>query len=235
MTINEELKNEFETKMKKFINSKSHGVLYDLSYVIDQVHNLYCMIAELKKEELLEMLTEDEKITEFPAKDEDNDIEEPIENVESEETTEEQEIIKEDPNKISTEIFDKILSGENVNLSDDPSLYGIEDKSVSDIMKEELNNWGLDEDYLGCKFILRLVECAENADIKPDNNYEEICKKVSDYCSCIADAAQFKRAITFIRKKADFSKSDYLSILKVLEPSKINNEVLLKNIIELCY
>ena len=49
------------------------------------------------------------------------------------------------------------------------------------------------------------------------------------------DPNYIKRNITFIRKKADFSKSKYLTILSKIPAAELNNEFLLRNILELCY
>lgn len=230
MTINDEFKKEFEEQLKKFKANKSHGIITDLSYAINQIHNLYYMINDISKDEF-EKIWKKEVSNAVKFTEENNNEPAPVENIEEINNSKIEEV-SEDADE---SIIDKILNGENVDFTVDPSLEGIEDKSVSDIVKEELANWGLNTEYVACKYILELVEIAEKADIKPDDSYEDICKKAVEFCPSVPNEAQFKRSITFIKNKADFSKADYLSILKVLDRKSIDNKVILKNIIELCY
>lgn len=123
-------------------------------------------------------------------------------------------------------LTDKILEeGIDPNLYDDD-----EDITIENVMEEEFKAWGLDVHYAGCKFIFKMVNIAEEHNLTRETPYDVIANIVSP-----EDPSLFKRSITFIRKKADFSKSEYLSILSKLPDDEITNIVLLQNILDLCY
>ena len=123
-------------------------------------------------------------------------------------------------------LTDKVLEeGIDPNLYDDD-----EDITIEDVMTEEFKAWGLDVNYVGCKFIFDMINIAEAYNLTRETPYDVIANVVSP-----EDPSLFKRSITFIRKKADFSKSEYLSILSKLPDDEITNIVLLQNILDLCY
>ena len=123
-------------------------------------------------------------------------------------------------------LTDKVLEeGIDPNLYDDD-----EDVTIEDVMTEEFKAWGLDVDYVGCKFIFKMINIAEAHNLTRETPYDVIANVVSP-----EDPSLFKRSITFIRKKADFSKSEYLSILSKLPDDEITNIVLLQNILDLCH
>ena len=123
-------------------------------------------------------------------------------------------------------LTDKVLEeGIDPNLYDDD-----EDITIEDVMTEEFKAWGLDVNYVGCKFIFEMINIAEAYNLTRETPYDVIANVVSP-----EDPSLFKRSITFIRKKADFSKSEYLSILSKLPDDEITNIVLLQNILDLCY
>ena len=123
-------------------------------------------------------------------------------------------------------LTDKVLEeGIDPNLYDDD-----EDITIEDAMTEEFKAWGLDVDYVGCKFIFEMINIAEAHNLTRETPYDVIANVVSP-----EDPSLFKRIITFIRKKADFSKSEYLSILSKLPDDEITNIVLLQNILDLCH
>ena len=124
-----------------------------------------------------------------------------------------------------------ILTDKVLEEGIDPNLYGDdEDITIEDVMTEEFKAWGLDVNYVGCKFIFEMINIAEAYNLTRETPYDVIANVVSP-----EDPSLFKRSITFIRKKADFSKSEYLSILSKLPDDEITNIVLLLNILDLCY
>lgn len=146
---------------------------------------------------------------------------------ETEDSDVEEIVIEEgDERSILDILTDKVLEeGIDPNLYDDD-----EDITIEDVMTEEFKAWGLDVNYVGCKFIFEMINIAEAYNLTRETPYDVIANVVSP-----EDPSLFKRSITFIRKKADFSKSEYLSILSKLPDDEITNIVLLQNILDLCY
>ena len=227
---------KFIKRKKEFDNAEKYNVAMKLDYLISQVETLFKIIndelsiTESTTEEIEEkIITEEvkEEIITEGATEEDNMIKETEILEEYNNTNEEfEEIIIDEDNEVDDEILNKLIS--DAELIDDDINY--DEMTPESVMKEEFDAWGLSPDYLGCKLIIDMVNMAPNVSLTKDSEYDIIAKTV-----CPDDPSLFKRNITFIRKKADFSKSKYLTILSKIPAAELNNEFLLRNILELCY
>ena len=218
---------KFIKRKKEFDNAEKYNVAMKLDYLISQVETLFeiindeLSITESTTEEIEEKIIteetveENDMIKETEILEEDNNMNEEFEEI----------IIGED-NEVDDEILNKLISDAEL-IDDDTNYYQMSPESV---MKEEFDACGFSLDYLGCKLIIDMVNMAPNVSLTKDSEYDVIAKTV-----CPDDPSLFKRNITFIRKKADFSKSKYLTILSKIPAAELNNEFLLRNILELCY
>lgn len=146
-------------------------------------------------------------------------------------------VVNESENEVSnTTLNDEIIVEEEETIIDKLAKDFKNDSvdyskmEVGDIIKEELDAWGISSELTCYKFIVDMVKSAKNTGLTVNSSYDLIARVVCPHAPLL-----FKRSITFIRKKADFSKSKYLTILSKIKPEKITNEFLLKNILELCY
>ena len=218
---------KFIKRKKEFDNAEKYNVAMKLDYLISQVETLFKIIndelsiTESTTEEIEEKIITEETV-------EENDMIKETEILEEDNNTNEEfeEIIIDEDNEVDDEILNKLIS--NAELIDDGTNY--DEMTPESVMKEEFDAWGLSPDYLGCKLIIDMVNMAPNVSLTKDSEYDIIAKTV-----CPDDPSLFKRNITFIRKKADFSKSKYLTILSKIPAAELNNEFLLRNILELCY
>lgn len=218
---------KFIKRKKEFDNAEKYNVAMKLDYLISQVETLFeiindeLSITESTTEEIEEKITTEETV-------EENNMIKETEILEEDNNTNEEfeEIIIGEDNEVDDEILNKLIS--DAELIDDGINY--DEMTPESVMKEEFDAWGLSPDYLGCKLIIDMVNMAPNVSLTKDSEYDDIAKTV-----CPDDPSLFKRNITFIRKKADFSKSKYLTILSKIPAAELNNEFLLRNILELCY
>ena len=218
---------KFIKRKKEFDNAEKYNVAMKLDYLISQVETLFKIIndelsiTESTTEEIEEKIITEETV-------EENDMIKETEILEEDNNTNEEfeEIIIGEDNEVDDEILNKLIS--DAELIDDDTNY--DEMTPESVMKEEFDAWGLSPDYLGCKLIIDMVNMAPNVSLTKDSEYDIIAKTV-----CPDDPSLFKRNITFIRKKADFSKSKYLTILSKIPAAELNNEFLLRNILELCY
>lgn len=218
---------KFIKRKKEFDNAEKYNVAMKLDYLISQVETLFEIINdELSITESTTEEIEEEIITEEAV--EENDMIKETEILEEDNNTNEEfeEIIIGEGNEVDDEILNKLIS--DAELIDDDTNY--DEMTPESVMKEEFDAWGLSPDYLGCKLIIDMVNMAPNVSLTKESEYDVIAKTV-----CPDDPSLFKRNITFIRKKADFSKSKYLTILSKIPAAELNNEFLLRNILELCY
>ena len=218
---------KFIKRKKEFDNAEKYNVAMKLDYLISQVETLFKIIND--ELSITESTTEEieEKIITEETVEENNMIRETEILEEYNNTNEEfEEIIIDEDNEVDDEILNKLIS--DAELIDDDTNY--DEMTPESVMKEEFDAWGLSPDYLGCKLIIDMVNMAPNVSLTKESEYDVIAKTV-----CPDDPSLFKRNITFIRKKADFSKSKYLTILSKIPAAELNNEFLLRNILELCY
>ena len=218
---------KFIKRKKEFHNAEKYNVAMKLDYLISQVETLFeiindeLSITESTTEEIEEKIITEETV-------EENDMIKETEILEEDNNTNEEfeEFFIGEENEVDDEILNKLIS--DAELIDDDTNY--DEMTPESVMKEEFDAWGLSPDYLGCKLIIDMVNMAPNVSLTKDSEYDDIAKTV-----CPDDPSLFKRNITFIRKKADFSKSKYLTILSKIPAAELNNEFLLRNILELCY
>lgn len=218
---------KFIKRKKEFDNAEKYNVAMKLDYLISQVETLFeiindeLSITESTTEEIEEKIITEETV-------EENDMIKETEILEEDNNMNEEfeEIIIDEDNEVDDEILNKLIS--DAELIDDDINY--DEMTPESVMKEEFDAWGLSPDYLGCKLIIDMVNMAPNVSLTKESEYDVIAKTV-----CPDDPSLFKRNITFIRKKADFSKSKYLTILSKIPAAELNNEFLLRNILELCY
>lgn len=123
------------------------------------------------------------------------------------------------------------------NVEEVSKIVNIEDYSddleIHDILKSELDSWGLKDTYTGYKYLLAVEQVAYKytGNIK-DDDYDAIC---SDIGSLFGKSGKdVKTALSFIRKKAEFSNTKYLSVLSKMPRAQITNIFILNQFIELC-
>lgn len=218
---------KFIKRKKEFDNAEKYNVAMKLDYLISQVETLFDIINdELSITEFTPEEIKEEIITEETT--EENNIVKETNILEENNTTNEEleEIIIDEDGEVDDEILNKLIS--DAELINDDTNY--DEMTPESVMKEEFEAWGLSPDYLGCKLIIDMINMAPNVSLTKESEYDVIVKIV-----CPDDPSLFKRNITFIRKKADFSKSKYLTILSKVPAKELTNEFLLRNILELCY
>lgn len=120
---------------------------------------------------------------------------------------------------------------ESLNL---PNMEDYSDElKASDILKSELDSWELKDTYLGYRYLLAVEQIAyKYTGCITDDEYDAICDDIADIFN--KSSKDIKGAITFIRKKANFNNAKYLSVLSKMPKSKITNQFILNQFIELC-
>lgn len=99
------------------------------------------------------------------------------------------------------------------------------DNNITWKVKNELESYALDLNYVGCKIIIDLCNIAPINGITEDTDYDTICNILYP-----KDPNYIKRNITFIRKKINKVTGNKFGTVKFP-----NNMDLLKYFIELCY
>ena len=99
------------------------------------------------------------------------------------------------------------------------------DNNITWKVKNELESYALDLNYVGCKIIIDLCNIAPINGITEDTDYDTICNILYP-----KDPNYIKRNITFIRKKINKVTGNKFGTVKFP-----NNMDLLKYFIKLCY
>lgn len=108
-----------------------------------------------------------------------------------------------------------------------------DDLEIRDILKSELDSWGLKESYTGYKYLLAVEQIAyKYTGNITDDEYDIICNDIGSLFG--KSGKDVKTALTFIRKKAEFSNTKYLSVLSKMPRAQITNIFILNQFIELC-
>lgn len=144
-------------------------------------------------------------------------------------------------------VIDDVFCTSKENIKEEPAdeknveevskIVNIEDYSddleIHDILKSELDSWGLKDTYTGYKYLLAVEQVAyKYTGNITDDDYDAIC---SDIGSLFGKSGKdIKTALTFIRKKAEFSNTKYLSVLSKMPRAQITNIFILNQFIELC-
>ena len=105
---------------------------------------------------------------------------------------------------------------------------------ISDILKSELDSWGLKESYAGYNYLLAVEKVAHKyTGGITDDEYDAICADIGELFN--KTSKDVKGSLTFIRKKAVFKDAKYLTVLSKMPRMQITNQFILNQFIELCF